>query len=110
MATEIIYDSEEDKAAFFCNTSGWTFGPVFSAHNENGWMLDGREAAESFLEWYEKTYERDPRKASQSELEARYHEWLAPLTENIEEEDVCADCGSPYHRSTHCPQTIYDPT
>ena len=104
MAVEIIYDEGEDRAVLFCNTTGWALGPVFSTHYDNGWNLDGRESAESFLGWHQEIYGTDPRGVDQKQLEHRYGQWLAPLQENIEGEDACADCGSPYHRPTHCPE------
>lgn len=33
MSVEILFDSDEDKAALFCNTTDWVFGPIISSFN-----------------------------------------------------------------------------
>lgn len=56
-----IIDDGDGKAAFYCSTTMWAFGPV---------MKDADEA-EAFLNWLP----TDPRKMTDSDLEARYYDF-----------------------------------
>lgn len=104
MSVEIIYDPESEQAALFCNSSGWAFGHIFSRVHQNGWDLDAKEAAEGFLTWHQDNYQTDPRKISEPTFQGRFLDWSAAFSEDIESEEVCSECESPYHRTTHCPQ------
>jgi len=54
------------KAALFCNTTGWAFGPTFGSYEE----------AEDFLAFAYRVLEFDPRRAPEAELEELHTTWL----------------------------------
>lgn len=58
--------SAEDVVALFCSTTGFAFGPTF----------DDEDAAQEFLDWYDKHEDRDPRLLSDGEMEALHTQWL----------------------------------
>lgn len=104
MSIEIVYDPESEQAVLYCNTANWAFGHVFYPANQNGWNLDAQEAAQSFLSWHNHSFRRGPRGLSEETFERRFMAWQAAFSEDIEGEEVCAECESPHHRTTHCPQ------
>ena len=67
MGCRILYDKDNERAAFFCSTTEQAFGPIF--HDEGG----GADAeAEAFARWVQ----GDPRRFTESELQGKYGEWL----------------------------------
>lgn len=69
----------DDSACFYCSTSDWAFGPVFS--DENG--HDADERAEAFARWLV----IDPRTLTDGELASRYTAWLAQEAEQWRREE-----------------------
>lgn len=65
-----ILEGKEGKAAFYCSTTDWAFGPLF----------DSVEEAEAFLQWLPV----DPRKLKDSELEAKHADFRRQY--------VCGEC------------------
>ena len=70
MGVRILHDKTHDKAALFCSTSDWAFGPVFYP-NENG--IDALGMAQAFIEWLRV----DPRRLGESELQKKYSEFAS---------------------------------
>lgn len=67
MGCRILSDRADENAALYCSTTGVAFGPIFSDEG------DGAEAeAELFCKWVEV----DPRRLTDSALQAKYSEWL----------------------------------
>lgn len=70
-----ILDSFGGESCFYCSTTMWAFGPIFTDEAE----------AEDFLKWLSV----DPRTFTNKYLESKYAEFMA-LTDGD-----CADCGLP---------------
>jgi hypothetical protein len=65
----IMVDRDEERAALYCSTSDWAFGPVI--HEAEG--RTAVERAEAFLAWLRV----DPRILGDTELAHRYSDWQA---------------------------------
>lgn len=68
-----ILRSREDwgtQAALYCSTTGVAFGPVLESSNRD--EHDADERAEAFCRWLK----QDARSFTDSELMAKYSEWL----------------------------------
>ncbi len=56
MGVHTIYDSESGRAAMYCSTAEWAFGPVFRDEDasevpDDCEMLDARQLCDLFQEW-----------------------------------------------------------
>jgi hypothetical protein len=60
----------EDRAAMYCSTTDWAFGPVFYDKGNHG----AHERMLSFLRYIKPV---DPRKFTDEDLRNLYHQWLA---------------------------------
>jgi len=96
MGCHIAHDESSKVAVFYCSTSEWAFGPVFS--NTADHYAD--ERAEAFLRWLRETntwskYEkepiqsgrRDPRELTDGGLALAFSTWLAQEAEQWARED-----------------------
>lgn len=64
MSVCILWDDSADKAALYCTTTDWAFGPVFQGP-------EAQEQAQAFLDWLNV----DPRQLEDSVLERLYNNW-----------------------------------
>ena len=78
MSIQILRNAEDTRAALYCSTTDWAFGPVFSEYREDwpgGECLDASEVALEFTRWLP----MDARQYEDADLEAKYHDFLAAL-------------------------------
>jgi hypothetical protein len=68
MGVRILYDRSAGHAALYCSTSDWAFGPVFIEDD----TASAADQAEVFTDWLT----QDARRYTDSELSAKYAEWL----------------------------------
>ena len=78
MSIRILRNAEDTRAALYCSTTDWAFGPVFGEYHEDwpgGERLDASEVALEFIGWLL----LDAREYKDANLEAKYHEFMAAL-------------------------------
>lgn len=73
MAVRILHAPTHGQAVLYCSTTGWAFGPVFEAEDDEPYR-SANHMAEAFVTWLGPA--RDPRQLSPSELEVMYTEWI----------------------------------
>jgi len=60
MGCRILYDRNSGRAALYCSTTEFAFGPVFVDGGRDQGDRDGAERAEAFLRWLQ-TYDAPPK-------------------------------------------------
>lgn len=82
MSVRILYANRDtySEAALYCSTTDTAFGPIFHGDDDH----DAEERAEAFLDWLH----RDARQYNDSELSAKYSEWLDKEKEYWAEKEV----------------------
>lgn len=68
MGVRVLHDRKLGYAALYCSTTDWAFGPVFYEDEE----VTAADQAEVFNDWLP----QDARRYTDSELSAKYGEWL----------------------------------
>jgi hypothetical protein len=71
MSVRILYDVAEDRAAFYCSTTGVAFGPVMEASG----VEIAREVAEGFLDYLAGLGVRDVSTLAPDTLANHYRLW-----------------------------------
>lgn len=96
MGCHILADQFRNHAVFYCSTSDWAFGPVFTDHDGH----DAEERAEAFLRWLRETDQwahfekeaiqsgrRDPRELTERGLQLAFQNWSTQEHDQWKRED-----------------------
>ncbi len=72
MGVEVLVDRETGRAAIYCNTNDWAFGPLFASEEE----------AVAFLEWHQEDGGLDPREMGDQGLESAFNRFRKARAES----------------------------
>jgi hypothetical protein len=90
MGVSIIYDRMQGVATVYCNTVGWSLGPVFTG--EGDW--DANDVTKAFLTWLEEDIRKLHRDIGETGVEKKKNEFVGLVGDGGTHEICEGCCGS----------------